>query len=330
MRKKTTRKPKRKARKSASRKGRSSHSKSGASVKLGKATQALGKMSRSDFIKMAGISAAATAAGATVLGNVAKAQVPPPSCTPSYNPVFDAFFTLAAFVDTALPGVEGYPVSIQVFDPASGNLITVGTMCNLGAPGTGTAGAAACPNSYNYSYLLAPILAHDKTIIQTLVSVLDSFIIPYSGIPPNYAKFKDLPYSDTPTQIPDPNNPGKNIVIPGRYTILYLMDKPDLLVARGVPLEDAANTKRLFTLAHLLVGYVAYSEVCNLFPSGQDSVTKLPFYERNSDNTWNVIPGSFWDQMGYPGPSYKEPSYATEYDGLRVTIADGKVKFENR
>jgi hypothetical protein len=325
-------------------KGKSAHLKSGASVDPGKAAQTLKEMSRSDFIKMAGISAAATAFGATVLANSAKAQPLPPGCPNPHdpeNPDYKTYFTLAAFIDTVVPGELDVPVPIFVVDheegdPQNGYIVCAGVMNNLGADGTDKQGAAACPNSYNYFHALAPILSHEGYFLQLLEGALDLFVAPFS------LKFNQLPYDDF--TITDPNTQVE-IGVPGRYTILYLMDKPDLLVPLLVQqghtaeyaFEQAANVKKLFTLSLYLTYTVAYSEVCNLHPSGAVPVflpdnpipvSFLPVYERNEDNTWNVIEDSMWHQMEYPGPSYKEPSYATEYDGLRVTIADGKVKFE--
>ena len=91
---------------------------------------------------------------------------------------------------------------------------------------------------------------------------------------------------------------------------------------------QAAEPKQLFTISNYLTMALYNFEYCNVVPAGYDSQFR-PLYQRNKAGGWDLIPQGSWDQIGYPGPSHKEPDYASDYDGLRVTIADDKVKFQS-
>jgi len=300
-------------------------------------------MSREDFLK--GVSACALVAAAGMsaigMGETVSAQ----STLQSNYPQEDIFKTLAAVVDTIVPGKKNVPLIImdQNFQPLMNNGSPV-TLSNLGADGTSTTGAAGYVYfppyfvvfentilpAYPFLPVVLPQLAHKPDILDVLILTLDTFAAPLT--PPGYPnppiKFKDLPYE-------------------ARYQIFYLMDKPDLLVPQLIQqfcqanpqlctpyppqqvidqiTQQAVAAKQLSTITIYATYFVYLSELCNVIPKIVDSI---PVYQRNPDNTWPIIPNGIWYQMGYPGPSYKNPSYASTYDGLRVTISDGKVKIQ--
>jgi len=376
-------KSKAKAHKSAPGKGKNKHSKAGASVKLGKVNLNLNKISRNDFIKGAGIALGSMGLASIGVSSVVQAEYPPgfpEECKipapvvpdyindPGYGPAY-VFSTLAALVDTFVPGKKGVPPQIPIFvaDPVTGIKldpngapIIVNLMDNLGAEGTETPGAVFIPPSqsgdfvppsYPFLYMFLPNLGFDPqpvdgggqtSLTNLLIYALDNFS---KQILQNPALvFKDLDY-DT------------------RYQIVYLMDKPDMelpqfgnkslielmiqglieeiyaiaeenpdcdpppielatQIATQIALQQTAQAKQLITQSMFLNYYIYMSELCNIIPDPQTHE-----YKRNDDTSWNIIPLGAWDQIGYPGPNYKNPSYTSDYDGLKVTIADGKVKF---
>lgn len=266
----------------------------------------LGNMNRQDFLKVLGTGAAALGAASMGLSSAVRAQVPQ---QPPAN-VVSELLALAAVVDTVVP--TSSKTNVPVIGP-SGQ--PVGQLSFAGSSQTQTSGAVDFPASYLYLYQLLPLISHEPSIVSWLSAILDQFAKMLTQNP--QANFQGLDY-DT------------------RYQILYLMDKPEALVPillqNGYPMQEAINAaaqaKQLITPVVYLTFFIYYSEVCNVVPAGTNPDTGLPLYNRNPDNSWSILPGSAWEQLKYPGPSYKEPSYASTYSGLRVTIADGKVKIQ--
>lgn len=320
-------------------KAKSGSAKSGSSKGAGKAVKV--DLSRKDFLKMAGVTAIGLGTAAVGLGGVAKAQIPPECQLPEpVIPNFDAehtFKTLAAVADTTIPGV--LEQSIPVFGVNElGEIVPlpVSPMENLGAEGEVTPGASFIPPNgddfvpppYPFVYLFLPVLTYEPNIINQLVYFLDDsskIVLQNPG-----ALFKDLLYDE-------------------RFFVFYYMDKLDyfiafrlvpyfaqLLAQQGCPpqiIEQlapqyaqgfAVAAKQLLTLALSFTYTFYFSELCNVIPEDENGQS---VYRRTKEDTWSIIPYGAWDQMGYPGPSDKEPSYTSDYEGLKVTIADGKVKF---
>jgi len=270
--------------------------------------QHAGLLSRSDFMKGMGLAGAGIAAAGLGMGNIAKAQTPP-------TELLDVdYLTLAAFVDTIVPGVEGNPVTIYKINEL-GNVVEAGTLENLGADGTTTLGAAdpitidyGIPPLYIFLEWIFPSIAYYPNAVVDLITTLNGF---------SENQFKNLPYENREELI---------------KTLISINDLTAIIIdSQGLPYEDAYA--QAYDIRSLLNGAIATthllytSEYCNLVPSGIDSVTSLPSYKRNADNSWPIIPGGAWDQAGYPGPAFKNPSYACRYRGLKMTIADGKLKF---
>lgn len=255
------------------------------------------KMTRAEFLKLSGLISAAAGISAAFRSGAAGAQAPPRS-----DPVQE-LMTLAAVVDTIAPTTR--KTQVPVFGPDG---LQVGSLPSAGSANTDTAGAVDFPGSYLFLRQLLPRFTHVPDFPAILSSSLDLLARTVTGIPDIF--FKDLDYET-------------------RYGILYLMDKPGLMVQGGADPQIAAQLKQLLTPVVYLTFFIYYSELCNLKPSEVQG-NGMPLFKRNLDRSWDLVPGSPWDQMGYSGPEYKVPSYASKYEGLRATIADGKVKIVSR
>jgi hypothetical protein len=324
------------------------------SKNVGKGKSGSDLLSRPDFLKTAGLAAAGIGAAAVGMSGIGKAQETSP-----YTPE-EEYKTLAALVDTYVPGIKGEPVTIFYIDDTQNPPFVFDVMTNLGAIGTDTPGAAFLPTypedgvMYSvfpcYLYLGEALLSFGITV-QEVVSMLDSLTDVFNP----GKRFYELPYED---DFQDGDKVGW-----GRYHIMYMMEKPDLLVpllmtyyvSQGHPPEvaaylaadKAAAATNIFRQAGYYTYSIYFSETCNIFPSESASEIPLPppigmnlllppySYSRveKSDPygeikyAWNIIPGSIWDQSGFPGPSYKNPDFASDYEGLKVKISDGKVNF---
>ena len=251
-------------------------------------------ISRGQFLKTAGLGAAAIAATGLSLGGMVHAQTPP-----AYPPDY-TFPTLAALVDTVIPGPANTPIMIldQNFQPIMQNGQPL-VMANLGSSQTATLGAAgyvsyppyfaqfpnSVPGAYPFLYIMLPLMARNGQIISALVSTLDAFAKGITGDPD--ANFKDLSYDV-------------------RYVVIDQMDKS---AASGLIRAVLSLTQSLWN-----------SEYCNLVPGGSP---QAPEYNR----PWMIIPGGAWAQMGYPGPLQYPPAAGFSSPYFDARIKDGKLVF---
>lgn len=217
-----------------------------------------------------------------------KAQIPYPD--------EHLFKTLAAVVDTLVPGVLNQEIPIIQIDFDTLQATHHGTMTNLGAAGTDTPGAAIFPECYSLLNVLLPRFAIEEHVVTQLIAILDQFASQLR------AAFKDLPYA-------------------ARFRIMNTMDKPAELITLGIDPIEAFAIKRLFSLTMAVSLVVYYSEICNIVRDETGA------FKRNEENGWDLRPEGFWSQADYPGPLFKEPDFASKYKGLKVRISDNKVKF---
>lgn len=287
-------------------------------------------MSRPDFLKATGMAAAGAGMATIGMSKTVKAQAPLDPDDHAHR-----IATLAAFVDTVMPTMNvGVNIPLKDLDLSTGNLIDLDdssgpvVMNNFGSPETGTKGAVDFPKSYlmMYYYQIPRVSGLVKEfVVDLFVEVLDGLAAPFTppGYPDPPIRYKDLPYDI-------------------RYQIFYWLGSDDSILTalmHGVNppeqlIKDAINAYDARSLAAVMFVFCIktyYGPDINIEPYGYSLVNgEFPLYkyERNSDYTWNLIPDSPWTQVGYSGPTYKNSDYACKYDGLRVTIADGKVKIQ--
>ena len=215
-----------------------------------------------------------------------KAQIPYPD--------EHLFKTLAAVVDTLVPGVLNQEIPIIQIDFDTLQATHHGTMTNLGAAGTDTPGAAIFPECYSLLNVLLPRFAIEEHVVTKLIAILDQFASQFG------AMFKDLPYAT-------------------RFDIMNTMDKPAKLIALGIDQFEAFAIKRLFSLTMYASLIAYYSEMCNIVRDENGA------FKRNEENGWDLRPEGFWSQVGYPGPLFKAPDFASKYlrpeEGLRLKIS---------
>ncbi len=258
-------------------------------------------LSRREFLEQTGglsLTALASAAGMGKLAAVGaiaagisksvKAQIPYPD--------EHLFKTLAAVVDTLVPGVLNQEIPIIQIDFDTLQTTHHGTMSNLGAAGTDTPGAAIFPECYSLLNVLLPRFAIEEHVVTQLIAVLDEIGSQFG------AAFKDLPYT-------------------ARFDIMNKMDKPIGLIPLGISPFEAIAIKRLFSITMSVSLVVYYSEMCNIVRDDTGA------FKRNEENGWDLRPEGFWSQVGYPGPLFIEPDFASKYEGLKVRISGNKVEF---
>jgi hypothetical protein len=260
-----------------------------------------GDLSRRKFLEQTGglsLTALASAAGMGKLATVGAiaAGISRDVTAQTPYPEEHVFKTLAAVVDTLVPGVLNQEIPIVQIDFDTLQTTHHGTMTNLGAAGTDTPGAAILPECYGLLNVLLPRFAVDEHVVTQLIAILDQFAGQLG------AAFKDLPYAT-------------------RFGMMNKMDKPIELIPLGISPFEAIEIKRLFSLTMSVSLMVYYSEICNVVRDETGA------FKRNEENGWDLRPEGFWSQVGYPGPLFMEPDFASAYDGLKVRISGNKVEF---
>lgn len=282
-------------------------------------------MSRTDFLRFTGISAAALGAATAGLSGIAKAQEPPPP-PPSQETVFK---TLAAVVDTIIPGDYSQlempplpPGAVPIFDA---NMTPLWYLTTLGTTDTATPGAAFIPpyiGSYNGKYYM---LAVPPVYIS-----LYEFIPAFSGIPSetivtilDMYDFKSLPYPIR-KEIFD----GMRVNPDSAPLVSLLCQLTALLYC-----SEIHNLSYKYEIQSMGVvdgnGFPVPKYVdpeTGAVPPLLDNLG-MPIYERLSNNKWPILPFTAWDLMGYPGPLKQDTDYISPYPDLDVMIKQGRVIF---